>query len=283
MGYAEIMTLSARNRCFGTGIAICALSLIIIVIASFFVLPVYNQASGEGTRRSTGIFLHFVREKLAPAPYVPFATMLGAVIYSLIGIIMILHFFEKTQSPEILFIGLFVISFAFEVLRIIVPLKLILDLSSIYLSASSRILIFSRYFGLFSLFAASICTAGLEVQRSRNIILITAAAALVFAIGIPVDAFSWDTTLNMFSDYDSIFILVQAGIIGITIASFFISAYTRGSKEYVYIGFGTFLAFMGRNILLGSDTWASLFPGLLFLILGTWFICVKLHQIYLWL
>jgi hypothetical protein len=36
-------------------------------------------------------------------------------------------------------------------------------------------------------------------------------------------------------------------------------------------------------MLFTADTWVSPFPGLLLLILGTWFICTRLHQIYLWL
>jgi hypothetical protein len=277
------MTLSLRNSCFKVGIAFSALSLGIIIAAALTILPAYPEVLGESIRCASGILQWFLKNFPEPSPYVPFITTLGAVCYSLIGIILILYFFEKTQSQEILFIGLFVLSFSFESIRIIVPLVKTLDLPIVYLGRGSRFLIFGRYFGLFSLFTASVFTAGLAVQKQEHLVFIIAAASLIFALGVPTDGLSWDTTLNMYNDFNSTFALVQGGILGITMASFFISAYTRSSKEYIYIGLGAFLIYTGRSILLGGDTWISPLPGLLILSLGTWLVCIKLHRIYLWL
>jgi hypothetical protein len=276
------MTLSARNTCFKAGIAVSGLSLLAIIAAAFIILPAYPQAIAESARRASGIFLRFIGNLQEPAPYAPFITTAGAVLYSLIGIILIHYFFEKTQCPEILFVGFFVVSFAFECFRVMIPLKIALDFPALYLVNGARILIFGRYFGLFSLFAASLYSTGLQFQKQQYIVFISAAAALIIAAGIPVDALSWDTTLNMLSDYSTPFVMIQWGIIGITAASFFISAYTRGSKQYIFIGLGILLAYLGRNVLLNSDTLISPVPGLIILSLGTWFICTKLHKIYLW-
>jgi hypothetical protein len=144
-------------------------------------------------------------------------------------------------------------------------------------------LIFGRYFGLFSLFAASICASGLELQRQQNIVLVIIAAALIIALGIPIDGLSWDSSLAMILGYPGMFMVVEAGTLLITVLSFLVSSYTRGVKEYILVGLGTFLACIGRNILLHADTWAALVPGLLLLAVGTWFVCTKLHKVYLWL
>jgi hypothetical protein len=276
------MTLSARNACSKAGIAVSGLSLLIIIAAAFIILPAYPQAVAESTRRSSGIFQSLADYLQKPAPYAPFMTMTGAVLFSLIGIILIHYFFEKTQCPEILFIGLFVVSFALECFRIMVPLKITLDFPALYLINGTRILIFGRYFGLFSLFAASLYSTGLQFQKQQYLVFICAVGALVIAAGIPVDALSWDTALNMLSDYSTAFVMIQWGILGITAASFFISAYTRGSKEYVYIGLGILITYLGRSLLFNSDTWISSAPGLVILSLGIWFTCTKLHKIYLW-
>ena len=283
MLYANTMVLSLRNNCFKLGIAVSVLSLIIILAAASTILPAYPEVSSESTRCSSGILQWFIKDFLEASPYVPFVTTIGSVIYSMIGISLIYYFFEKTQSPEILFIGLFVISLAFECIRIMVPLAKIFGLPSIYLVRSSRVLIFGRYFGLFSLFVASVYTIGLEIQKQESIIFITAAAALIFALGVPTDGLSWDSTLSIHSDFGSTLSFVQAVILGITIASFLLSTYTRGSKDYSQICVGAVLICAGRNILLSSDTWLSPFFGLLILSLGTWLVCVKLHRIYLWL
>jgi hypothetical protein len=87
----------------------------------------------------------------------------------------------------------------------------------------------------------------------------------------------------MVSGYTSMLMVVEAGVVLITMASFFVSAYTRGTREFIFAGAGTFLAFAGRYILLNADTWAALLPGLAVISAGTWFICTRLHRIYLWL
>ncbi|MCL2833784.1 MAG: hypothetical protein FWD78_11495 [Treponema sp.] len=277
------MTLVTRNRCFRAGIAATGLSLIAIIAAAAVILPVYPKAVQAGIRCTAGFYQKIVAGFMDPSPYVAFVTMVGSVVYSLIGIIFISYFFQKTKSPEIIFVGLFIISLAFESVRIIVPLKLILDLPNFYLINSARIIFFGRYFGLFSLFAASIHTAGLENQKQQYVILVCFAASLILAMGVPVDGLSWDSTLTMLNDFGSTFIMIQAGIFAITIAGFLISAYTRGSREYIYIGIGALLALVGRGILFTGDTWASPAPGLVILSFGTWLICTRFHHLYLWL
>jgi hypothetical protein len=209
--------------------------------------------------------------------------MSAACVYALITMVLIYYFFEKTQAPEILFIALFVLSFGVEASRIMVPLRMVYELPGVYLVMASRVLLFGRYFGIFSLFAASLYAAGLEMRKQGNILLIIALAALLLALGIPVDGISWDSTLSMIYGYASMFRLVETGIIVMTMITFFVSAYSRGSGEYTLIGIGSLLVFIGRNMLLWADTWISPLPGLALLAAGTWFICSRLHRVYLWL
>jgi hypothetical protein len=77
--------------------------------------------------------------------------------------------------------------------------------------------------------------------------------------------------------------MVEGGIMLITMISFLISAYSRGSREYIFIGVGSFLVFLGRSMLFSTDTWITPLPALLLLAGGTWITCVQLHHVYLWL
>jgi hypothetical protein len=216
-------------------------------------------------------------------PYVAFATMVSSVLYALITMIFVYYFFEKTQSPEILFFAFFVVSFAFESLRVMVPLRVILDLPSLYLLLSSRVMLFARSFGIFSLFAASVYAAGLGEQKQGNIVFIIAIAAMITALGVPIDSLTWDSSLMMLYGYTAMLKMMEAGIVLITMLSFFISAYSRGSKEYIFIGIGSLLVFWGRAVLLSADTWITPLPGMILLMVGTWIICDQLHRVYLWL
>jgi hypothetical protein len=283
MVYALPMTLQVRNNCFRAGIVLSALALVLIGAAAYKIIPAYPKAAVQAVMRPPGPVQGLIAMFLDPAPYAPFASTLGAVIYALVSAILIFYFFEKTQSPEILFVSLFVMSLAFECIRIMVPLKTALEFSNEYLVMTARILVFGRFFGLFSLFAAGICAAGLEVEKQQHIVFIIAVAALVIALGIPIDSLAWDSALNMVSGYASMFMALEAGVVLITMASFFVSAYTRGTGEFFAAGAGIFLVYAGRHILFNADTWIALLPGLAVISAGTWFICTRLHRIYLWL
>ena len=276
------MTLSDRNVFFKVGIVLSALCTLGVLAASFEILPAYSLIE-ENARRPTAFFQVFVSRFLFVNYYAVHASLAMAVLFSLVTIILIHYFFEKTQVSELLYIAFFAVSLSFEAVRIIIPLHIIYDIPSLYLLIASRILLFSRYFGLFSLFTASVCAAGFNEEKARNTIMIIAAAALIITMGVPVDTQTWDTSLSMINGYASMFRLIEAVLLITTVISFLIAINVRGSKEYGFIGLGALLALAGRNILLSADNWASPAFGILLLSVGTWFICSKLHKIHLWL
>jgi hypothetical protein len=276
------MTLSARNNYFRIGIALSFLSLALTLAVSFTTFPAYPQL-GAAAVRTTGLFQSLVSRFFQPQAYVPLATMVSSALYAFVAMILIYYFFEKTQSPEILFFALFVSSFAFEGLRVMAPLQGVYDLPLFYPMLGSRTLLFARFFGIFSIFAASLYAAGLGEQKQGNIVCVIAIVALVVALGAPIDGLAWDSSLMLIRGYPSMLKMVEVGIMLITMISFFISAYSRGSKEYIFIGLGSFLVFLGRSTLFSADTWITPLPALLLLAGGTWIICVQLHHVYLWL
>jgi len=277
------MTLSARNNLFRLGIALSFLSLLICLFASLKAMTVYASLEQEITRRSAGL-LQLLAGKLFDVKLMAVHWCItGLILYAFFSTILIYYFFEKTQSPEILFMAFFAASFAPEALRLLLPLSRVYEIPSLYLLMASRIILFGRYFGIFSLFTASIYAVGFKAQKQRNVVLIIAVITLIITLGVPVDTEAWDSSLNMISGYVAIFRLIEVGAFLTTALSFFIAAWSRSSREFVYIGTGSVLALLGRHILLYADAWMALPIGLLLLIVGTWLICTKLHKIYLWL
>jgi hypothetical protein len=277
------MTLSSRNMVFKTGIVFSFAILVFLLIASYTALPFYPELQRKAVGRSSGFLTAASLRFLAPAPLVPYITVIAAVLYALITMVFIFYYFEKTQSPEILFVAFFALSFAFEAARIMPPLRMVLELPGVSLGLAQRFLLFGRYFGIFSIFTAGVCAAGLELQNQRSALLIITMSALVIAVGIPVDSFSWDSSLSMISGYGTMFTLVEAGLTLLTAVSFVIAAQIRSSREYLSAGGGVFLALLGRGLFLRADTWLMPLPGLVCLVLGTLLICGKLRQVYLWL
>jgi len=276
------MTLSERNLFFKTGIVFCALIALLTLTASFLTVPVYSTMD-ENSRRSTDFFQFFINRFIKSDYYAVHASLAAAVLFSFIGMLVIHFSFERTSAPEILYIAFFTISFSFEAIRLILPLYLIFNFPSFYLLIAARILLFARYFGLFSLFTASVFAAGFETQRTRNVILVLFVAVLFVTLGVPIDTQSWDTAFNMISGYASMFRLIEVIAFLATVISFLVAAYIRSSLDYVYVGIGVILALAGKGILLGTDNWAGPVPGILLLSFGTGFLCSKLHKLHLWL
>jgi len=276
------MTLSERNLFFKIGIAFCAIIAILTVAASFLTVPIYSTME-ENSRRPADFFQFLTNPIIKSNYYAVHTSLAAAVLFSFIGMVLIHFFFERTSSPEILFIAIFTISFSFEAIRLIMPLYLIFNFPSFYLLIAARTLLFARYFGIFSLFAASVCAAGFETQRTRNIILVIFVAVLFVTLGVPIDTQNWDTTFTMINGYTSMFGLIEVIAFLTTVISFFVAAYVRSSRDYIYVGIGVIIAMVGKSILLGTDNWAGPVPGILLLSFGTGFLSSKLHKLHLWL
>ncbi|MDR2730678.1 MAG: hypothetical protein LBB81_07265 [Treponema sp.] len=276
------MTLTDRNIIFKAGIVFCSVCTFLVLGISFSIIPVYSTF-GENNHRPDDIFQVIASYFTNINYYAVHASISAAVLYSLCSIILIHFYFEQTKAAEILYIAIFTASFSVEALKLVLPLQILYNFHPVYLLITSRILLFGRHFGLFSLFAASICAAGLETEKSRSIILIIAVAAMAVTFSIPIDVQTWDTSLNITIGFTNMFRLIEIVAVLTTVLNFFIAINIQGSSDYVYIGLGALLALFGRNMLLSADNWVTPCLGIVLLITGTWFICDKLHNINLWL
>ncbi|MCL2186627.1 MAG: hypothetical protein FWB86_12375 [Treponema sp.] len=276
------MTLSERNVFFKIGIFFCAAVILLLLAASFMVVPSYSEIE-ENARRPNYVFQVITGRIMGNNYYAVHTALILAALYSFAGMLLIHSFFERTPTPEILYIAFFTISFSLEALRLFLPLQLLLNFPSFYLRISARVLLFARFFGLFSLFTAGLCASGLDVQNTRISILIITIATLLITLGVPIDAHLWDTGFNLINGYTSIYRWTEILVFITTMISFLVASKVRGSKEYIFVAIGVMLALIGRNILQGTDNWLGAIQGIAFLSFGTWFLCSKVHKIHLWL
>jgi len=276
------MTLSGRNNFFRAGIIFCAICSLLALAASFPALSAYPMMEENAFRPAT-FFQNLISRFLEVDYFAVHISLFAAVMYSLAAIIMIYYSFRQTQSSEIVYIAIFALSFSFEVIRFIIPLQLVYGISSFYTMMAFRILLFGRYVGIFSIFAASVCSAGIDGSKARNFFIIIIGSALAIALRMPIDTQTWNTSLSMINSYTSLFRVIEVITVLSAVISFFIAVSVRSSKDYTWIGFGAMFAMIGRNILLYSDNWVSPIIGILMLSAGTWLICSRLHKIYLWL
>ena len=277
------MTISQRNRYFKAGMFCSFVFLAGLVFYAGKLLPLYSGLVSGAGKRTAGLFQYFAGRFFEAVPQAPFATAAAAAVYTLAVSILIYVSFEKTHALEILFFGLFAFSFIFEAFRLALPLKTAYNFPNVFLVMSARLLLFGRFFGVLSFFATGVYAAGYELQKQGNFVFAMLVAALVLAAGVPVNVFSWDTSLVLISGYAGVFRLAETGILMLSVASFFVASYTRGSKEYFFAGLGALLTVLGRAILFSADTWMTPLPGFIMLCAGSWILLSQLHHVYLWL
>ena len=272
------MTLTARNIIIKSGIIFASLVVLFTVLVSFVLIPVYSSFDIESFCRPAGFFQKITAPFLQPNFYAVHFSIIALAVFSLVALCLLHHFFKNIQLPEISFIAVFVMSLSLEPVRFILPLSQVFDFSPIFLIFASRCLLFGRYAGLFSLFASSIYSAGLDARNQKNFMFIVVITAFIIAVGIPLDTFTRETAFNAASSFNSVFRVLNGIIVFTTITGFIISAYVRSSREYIFAGIGVLLVFAARNMLITSDNWAGL-PGVLVLAFGVWFTCTHLHKI----
>ncbi|MDR1072359.1 MAG: hypothetical protein LBL45_01610, partial [Treponema sp.] len=220
IGYYQYMTLKERNAFFKIGVCAAVLALAAVAASSRVICranpPAYQVAVEDAVQRAPGPILHVLR----PSAHGVFASIIMSALYALAAIIYIYRFFEKTQSPEILYFGFFVSSLAFEACRVMIPLANVNELASVYVVIAGKTLLFGRYFGVFSLFAAGVYASGFNAQIQKYTIIILISVSVIFAVEAPIDGFSWDAALNVTNGYSKLFKTVEMSVAAITLTSF---------------------------------------------------------------
>jgi hypothetical protein len=278
-----IMTLVQRNLYFKIGIFISSCSILLLLTLAGKLLPLLPEYCEAAVNRTGGAFQHLAGQFFSSVPLVPFVSLVIAIFYTFFVSITVLVSFEKTQTPEILFFGLFALSFVFEIFRIMVPLKGLFEVSSLILIIGTRMLIFARLFGTISLFISGVYAAGLDMQKQGRMVIGLVIAILIISFKLPVNGYLWDTSFTMVFAYSAMFRFAELVIVVITGISFLIASYNRGTADYRFIALGSLLVFLGRTLLFGADTWLTPAPAVIMLVVGTWLITARLHKVYLWL
>lgn len=274
------MTLSRHIQILKIGIGIAAIFLVGVCLFSWKIIPTFPELLKNAQNRSE--FSYIAGLFPQPSPYAAFVTVAASLVYALSALIMIFYFFEKTQSVEVHFFIFFIFSFMFEILRLTLPFQNAFKISGVFLDLSARMLVFCRYFGMFSLFIASLYAAGLKIEKEENILFPLVVITMFLSISVPINIFTYDTSLCMANAYPFVF-KITGYIAGFfTVLSFFYGAWHGGTKEYYFIGIGSFLVFIGRLILIDADIYVLAFTGFLLLVAGTYLICRYLRRIYLW-
>ncbi|MDR2601574.1 MAG: hypothetical protein LBC53_03875 [Spirochaetaceae bacterium] len=275
------MILLQRTSLIKFGLAFSLAAFAGILAISPKLIPLFESLTPQASQRAgSPARALFFKSTL---DIVPYFSLLAALIFACIMLFCILYFFENTSSPEIHCFELFAFSFAFEIFRVVLPLKNIYMLSPFYLMTAERCLAFARLTGIFALFAAGLFASGIETKRKEIFLFPFCVAALIIAIRMPIDIYSFDTSLSSIFGFSKMFHAIEFVLAIITASSFFVGAYLTGSREYIPAGGGVVLLILGKTMLQTADALVLLIISILMIITGFYLFCNNLRKMYMWM
>ncbi len=278
------MTLGSRNRIVWAGLFLSVLSF----AGSLYLLSLIHNNSAPRLNffSGTALWWHAVMSSSPQTLTLLIWTALAALTLTLLAVIittLIIILFHRTTSPEIFFFNLFILSFAANGLRILALYGLQENMSFSYGLLLSRGMLFFYSFGVFSIFAGSLFSAGLPYQRFSILLTILFGIALTFSTLVPLESTQLYTNLLYLPTQT-----IPAGMIFLTLEIFSVLNYIKAgffysNQDYFALALAVLLALAGYELLFFLATPGFIILGFFLLISGASLFINRTYTIYLWL
>jgi hypothetical protein len=181
------MTLAVRNTILIIGVVLTATMLLAYALAGYTLLfgAYADDVFRVGEHQSWFGFRWSVRT-IAAYRSLAAAGVLGLI--STVGVAVSARLFRRVSSAEIYFMTVFLMSLSLELFRIGQPLVDIAEVTPYVGVLLTRLVLFGRFVGALSIFAAGIYTAGADYPRIGSITLLIAALSFLIVYFLPVDS-----------------------------------------------------------------------------------------------
>ncbi len=203
------------------------------------------------------------------------------LLFSIIAIYLIRYSFLITNSSEIFFFVLFLISLVFDVSRSLIAAFSYLKFPEYYMLFISRICYFGRFLGLLSLFLSALFSADVETRKTETATAIIILISYILSSSIPFSTYKLATMIQQ-PGYFSYFAFSILSIEILTVLIFILNYLQSGNSEYIGLSASMFLIFAGREITFFTSEPVLFISGLIALAAGALFFSGKIHYIYSW-
>lgn len=269
------MTLKIRNRINLIFSALAATFLLLNII-----LLIYEMMNGNFNIPTPSYIRHGTTFLTSYHPRAVLLCLIFEMLYGCITFFILYNAFEKTQSSEVIFFTVFVVSILLDSTRFWIVL---FDLANSFTTRAiwcQNLVLFSRILAPLSLFILTTMSEPEKRQYIEQCILIVVIVALIFGIFDPINTGELLPNFCFVYGYaKSIKIASIIICIACTIWLFFENRRKLLSNK-ITIGF--VMICTGFFFLIDSSMPISLGLGLLFLYFGTAVYLRQLHNQYLW-
>lgn len=274
------MTLKTRNKSLLSLFIISTILLIIFsILTGIFLVKRYFSDIPEFTRIisfNSNLFL------LKNNPIASILSILITLIFISISSYFLYISFEKTKSPEVIYLMGFFIACLLQTLKILVVFFKLWNSSSNFLILLGRIELIGRIFAPITLLFTAMFSDLERLQESDQNIGLALLISIFCAGFLPINytkIFSNFTLSCGFISYLNFYICLCAII---TVFAFFISSKKR---EMPFLKSPTLyfvLMFLGYIMITTADNFLALILGTVFLTFGFYELISKIHKYYLW-
>lgn len=274
------MTLNTRNRFLLTLFVISISFLLIFSIISLIFFIKGDFSSTPKFERLLPIESENFLLKNSPISSVFSNLML--LLYVSISCYFLYTSFEKTKSPETIYLMGFFIGCLLQSLKILVVILKLWDTSSYILILLSRIEIVGRLFAPICLLFTAMFTDIEKLQEAdRNIGLTLGISAFVASI-LPINSTKIYSNFTLYCGFESCIIFFIFFCALITIIAFIFTSKQREIPFWISPTPYFVVMYFGYIILTTTDDFLALFLGSILLGFGSCGILSKLHKYYLW-
>lgn len=223
------MTLAARNTILVIGVILTSLALIAFAVAGYALLfGPYADEDLSVPRTQTWFGAQWEVGPLSAYRSLAAIGLVGLV--SVAGVAISARLFRRVSSAEIYFMTLFLMTLSVELVRIGQPLVEVADLPVFVSVLITRIVLFGRLVGAFSLFAAGIYSAGADYPRIGTVTALLALLSFLIVYFVPVDSERLNATfVHVIGGREGIDLMLGFLSVG-TIVNYAI-AWWRGHRE----------------------------------------------------
>ncbi len=210
-----------------------------------------------------------------------FSMPLILMLFSITGLVIIRYSFLKTNSSEIFFFSLFLISLVFDLSRSYVAVFSYFRIPEYYNIYASRVCYFGRFLGLASLFTAAFFTFDTETKKIETAAAVIVMISYMLSSSIPFSTYKLSTMIQQ-PGYFTYFAFSIFSIECLTVLTYIFSFIQSRSREYILLSISMVFVFTGRETTFFISDPARFLTGLILLAAGTAIYSNKVRQIYSW-
>lgn len=177
------------------------------------------------------------------------AGMACLLVFAVLANLGVSTLYRRTDSAELLFLMLFCLSICLEAWRLGNLVFHALGLSQYLSVVITRLVLFSRFFGLLCLLVASLYAVGMKYVQYP--VLIGGMAVLAFSLAavLPLDTSLYEPTfLYKLGDRQG-YLFVRLILALLTVINFVVAARVHRSRRFAVAAAAAFLLFAGRELL----------------------------------